>query len=338
MLQALSSRWVSFALALTVIIGMNCPGRGEDTAQAVYRPLELPEQSSVSFEDLTIHDQARNREIPVRVYRDASRRDAPLILFSHGLGGSREMGSYLGEHWAARGYVVVFLQHPGSDTSVWQGKRPAQIMAAMQQAANAENFLLRVKDVPAVIDQLERWNLDPKHALFHAIDIQRIGMSGHSFGALTTQAVSGQTSQRSNFNVTDPRIKAAIPMSPSSPSNGTPDQAFAKVQIPWMLMTGTEDVSPIGGQSAASRRVVFTALPPGDKYEVVLYKGQHSAFTDRPLPRDRGTRNPNHHRVILGASTAFWDAYLKNDSNAKIWLESDRPRSLLEPEDLWQRK
>ena len=46
----------------------------------------------------------------------------PVILFSHGLGGNREGSKFLGEHWAARGYVAVFLQHPGSDDSVWKGK------------------------------------------------------------------------------------------------------------------------------------------------------------------------------------------------------------------------
>ena len=34
-----------------------------------------------------------------------------MILLSHGLGGSREVGTYLGEHWAARGFVVVAMQH-----------------------------------------------------------------------------------------------------------------------------------------------------------------------------------------------------------------------------------
>ena len=57
------------------------------------------------------------------------------MLFSHGLGGSREGSAFLGKHWAARGYVVVFLQHPGSDESVWKSKPFAERMPAMRQAA-----------------------------------------------------------------------------------------------------------------------------------------------------------------------------------------------------------
>ncbi len=310
----------------------------DDRLAAAYDPLaQLRTEKAVRL-DLTVHDAMRNREIPIRVYRSGEVKSAPVILFSHGLGGSREMGLYLGEHWAARGYIAVFLQHPGSDTSVWRGKRPAQVMAAMKEAANGENFLLRAKDVPTVIDQLEVWNKDSKHELFGAFHLEQVGMSGHSFGAVTTQAVSGQSTARGNINLTDPRIKAALPMSPSSPALGDPASAFSKVSIPWLLMTGTKDVSTIGGQTLESRRLVYPALPPGGKYELVLDEAEHSVFTDRTLPGEKHPRNPNHHRVILALSTAFWDAYLKGDERAKQWLDGDGPRTVLEEKDMWQRK
>ncbi|MCU0982443.1 MAG: dienelactone hydrolase, partial [Pirellulaceae bacterium] len=62
---------------------------------------------------------------------------------------------------------------------------------------------------------------------------------------------------------------------------------------------------------------VFPALAPGDKFELVLDKAEHSVFTERPLPGDREQRNLNHHRAILAISTAFWDAYLRGDAAAK---------------------
>ena len=247
------------------------------------------------------------------------------MLFSHGLGGSREGSAYLGKHWAARGYVAVFLQHPGSDTSVWQDKPKAERMAAMRQAAGLENFMLRVKDVPAVLDQLQRWNRAERHPLAGRLDLGRVGMSGHSFGAVTTQAVSGQSAMGGMISFADPRIKAAVVMSPSSPRRGDPKQAFAAVKIPWMLMTGTKDIAPIGDADMKSRLAVFPSLPPGGKYELVLDRAEHSAFTDRPLPGDVEKRNPNHHRVILALSTAFWDAWLRGDAAAKAWLDGEGP-------------
>ena len=245
----------------------------------------------------------------------------------------------MGRHWAARGYVAVFLQHPGSDTSVWQGKPPAARMAAMQQAAGAKNFQLRVKDVPAVLDQLTLWNQSASNALTGRLDLKHVGMSGHSFGAVTTEAVSGESLPGLGQIYTDARIQAAIAFSPSSPRGGkATSAAFGSVKIPWLLMTGTEDVAPIGNIDVASRLAVYPALPPGGKYELVLDGAEHSAFTDTALPGDREARNPNHHRAILAISTAFWDAYLKNDPAARAWLDGDGSRSVLEPKDRWQKK
>jgi hypothetical protein len=98
------------------------------------------------------------------------------------------------------------------------------------------------------------------------MDLSRIGMSGHSFGAITTQAVSGQCYASGGQRFTDPRIDAAILFSPSRPRRGTPEEAFAKV----------------------------------------------------PLPGESGGRNPNHHLAILAISTAFRDATLKGDAQARV--------------------
>jgi len=298
--------------------------------------------------DLVVEDDARRRELPLRVYLPVGDAPAPVVLFSHGLGGSSKNNPYLGEHWAARGFVVVFMQHPGSDESVWRDAPPAQRMGAMRRAASAANFLLRVNDVPAVIDQLERWNTESGHALAGRLDLDRIGMSGHSFGAVTTQGVSGQ-SQPVGKSYTDARIRAAVMMSPSSPRRAGADalqRAFATVRIPWLLMTGTKDEASVGDQSVESRLAVFPAIPPGDKYEIVLFNAEHSAFGDRALPGDAEARNSNHHRVILALTTAFWDAYLRDEPRAKAWLEADTSahpseggaRSVLESEDRWQQK
>ena len=50
----------------------------------------------------------------------------PVILFSHGLGGSRNGYKYVRACWTARGYATIFLQHPGSDESLFQGVPPSQ--------------------------------------------------------------------------------------------------------------------------------------------------------------------------------------------------------------------
>jgi predicted dienelactone hydrolase len=102
-----------------------------------FDPLVPAETNGVNVFDLTVHDDARQRDIPMSVYLPSQPAPAAVVLFSHGLGGSREGRAYLGWHWAARGYGVVYLQHPGTDTSVWQSRAPRDRLAAMQQAAKA---------------------------------------------------------------------------------------------------------------------------------------------------------------------------------------------------------
>jgi predicted dienelactone hydrolase len=310
---------------------------------ADYDPLRAS-VAEIEFKDWTVRDESHGREIPIRVYlppvnSSSATTPAPLVIFSHGLGGNRQGSAYLGKHWAGRGFVVVHLQHAGSDDSVWRDLPLSQRMDALRKAASIQNYLARVQDVPAVLDQLEAWNADDSgHELQGRLDLTQVGMSGHSFGAGTTQGVSGQAAGLIGQRYTDPRIKAALPLSPSSPARGDTQTAFGRVKIPWLLMTGTHDGSPIGNQTPESRLTVFPALPPGDKYQLVLDKAEHSAFGDRALPGESLQRNPNHHRAILAISTAFWDAYLRDDADAKAWLTGDAPRTVLEPSDVWEKK
>jgi predicted dienelactone hydrolase len=321
---------IAVAMVASSIVSKAIAGDSYDpmAATAGFKPEEV---------ELVLHDARRSRDIPVRVYLPSTRNAAPVVVFSHGLGGARSGSEFLGEHWAARGYLCVFLQHPGSDDSVWRDKRPLERMSAMKRAASLENFLLRVDDVSAALDQLQALNSAPAGALSGRLDMERIAMSGHSFGAVTTEAVSGQSFTCCGQKFTDARIKAAIVMSPSTPTGGWAEQAFALVTIPWMLMTGTKDLAPIGHADMKSRLGVYPALVKGPKYEVVLDNAEHSAFTDRRLPGDREPRNPNHHRVILALSTAFLDAYLRGDNAALAWLNSNEgPRTVLENADRWQ--
>jgi predicted dienelactone hydrolase len=299
-----------------------------------YDPLAIDPKFHAQTLDLSVHDEARNRDIPVRIYLPAGGKAEPVVLFSHGLGGSRSGGEYLGEQWAARGYVAIFVQHPGSDDAVWKEAAPEERMTALRKAASLENFLLRVRDIPAVLDQLEIWNKGGP--LTGRMDLAKIGMSGHSFGAVTAEAVSGETFAVSGTKLTDPRIRAAVILSPSPPVSTTAEQAFGAVKVPWLLMTGTKDIAPIGEADLKSRLAVYPALHGAPKYQVVLNNAEHSAFTDRALPGDRERRNPNHHRVILALSTAFWDAYLRGDKEALAWLNGAGPRTVLEAADNWK--
>ena len=74
-----------------------------------YDPMKLPEAALAAPLDFTVQDASRERALPIRVYLPAVSKAVPVVLFSHGLGGSRENHPYLGKHWSARGYAVVFV-------------------------------------------------------------------------------------------------------------------------------------------------------------------------------------------------------------------------------------
>jgi len=304
---------------------------------ALAAPGEAPSSDSpvLRFEPV---DASRDRVVPVKVYLPASKSPQPVVVFSHGLGGSRENGVYLGEHWAAAGYLAVFVQHPGSDESVWKETGRGERFAAMKAAASLQSTLDRYADIPFVLDQLELWNADAAHPLKGRLDLERIGMCGHSFGAVTTQGMMGQRFL-ANRTFADPRFDAFLPMSPSASRGLSSENAFAHIAAPVLCMTGTEDTSFITPEvTAASRRKVYAALPAGDKYQLVFAGGRHSAFSDTALFNEK--RFEHHHGAIQRISTRFWDAYLRGDAEAKAWLRSERPRSdckLLET-DVWEWK
>ncbi|WP_193214146.1 alpha/beta hydrolase family protein [Luteolibacter marinus] len=317
-------------LSLTVLLGAAVCG-GSLAAKS-YDPLKVADGKVVSS---TFEVAGPGRKVPIRVYLPQSSAPAPVILFSHGLGGSRDNNPYLGNHWAKRGYAVVFVQHPGSDEGVWKDAPMARRMGEMKKAASVESFRNRSKDIPTVIDALERWNGEKGHALDHRLDLAHLGMSGHSFGALTTQAMAGEAKAGGRFSLREPRIDAAVMMSPSPPRAGSPALAFAPIDIPCLLMTGTKDDSPIGGTSPGDRLKVFPHLKKASAWQVVFDQGNHMIFSDRD-PLGKTARNARYHRAILALTTAFWDAHLKGDAAAGKWLRDGSARSVLASEDLWQ--
>jgi predicted dienelactone hydrolase len=301
-----------------------------------YDPMRVPD-IAVRTVDQTWRDSDRRRDVPVRIYLPAESDHRPVLFFSHGLGGSRENNRYLGEHLARRGFVVIFLQHPGSDEGVWKDVPMRQRMRAMQSAASTANLRLRVDDVHFAIDELVRRSTSDG-TLKGRVKLSQVGMFGHSFGAATTQAVSGQSFPLVGTSWTDARIRASVMYSPNAARDGRGRSSeFESVKVPWLLMTGTLDDSPIGRSDAADRLKVFPGLPKGNKYECVLNEATHMAFGERELTQG-SPRNANHHRVILALTTAFFEAHVSNSSDALKWLQGSGPRSVMEPKDTWRKK
>jgi predicted dienelactone hydrolase len=269
-----------------------------------------------------------DRTNPIKVYLPETNTACPLIIYSHGLGGSRETKAYLLEYWTAAGFVCVSVQHPGSDESVWKDAGRKERFTALRKAAGAEQFLNRCEDIPAVLDQLEKWNTEETHPLCGKMDLDRIGMSGHSFGAVTGQAMIGAL--YAGQSRADDRFDACLLMSPS-PVKGrlSQEKAFHHVNKPVLCMTGTEDRSIITPDTAyPERQSVYDALPPGQKYMLVFDGGKHDLFSG---PKGVRQRLLPEHKAIQEVSLMFWQSTLLNDENSKRKLKDYQP---VKP-DLW---
>lgn len=267
------------------------------------------------------NDAKRNRPVPAKVYfpKDGT-GSFPLIVFSHGLGGTRETYEYLGRHWASHGYISVHIQHEGSDDEVWRGSaQPMQDLRA--SAANLQNAVDRPRDVSFAIDQMLA--LAASDARFRGrTDTNRIGVAGHSFGAYTTMAVAGQAFGLRQISLADSRVYSAIAMSTPVPRSVT-KRNYQQVRIPIFHLTGTADDSPIGDTPAARRRDPFDHISSAPQYLLTFTGGDHMVFSGRSGLRGDRSKDAEFHQLILGSTTAFWDAQLKGNEAAKSWLEGE---------------
>jgi hypothetical protein len=86
-------------------------------------------------------------------------------------------------------------------------------------------------------------------------------------------------------------------------------------------MTGTRDFSPIGDTTPEDRRLPFDYCTGSDQFLVRFKDGDHMIFSGRGPLAARSDRA--FQQLICSSSTAFWDAYLKQDSNARMWLAGE---------------
>jgi predicted dienelactone hydrolase len=293
-------------------------------------------ESPYSVTDLTWHDSSRDRDVPARIYAPASGQGPfPVIIFSHGLGGSRTGYAYLGAYWAGRGYIVVHVQHLGSDSAVlWPLEKMGEAMR------NPENYINRPKDISFAIDQLTAMNASPG-PWQGRFDLAHIGVAGHSFGGYTTMAIAGAPLRPSSGeieNFRDPRVKAVVAMSVPPVKS----QDFSAVHVPALHITGTDDqIHIVAGDAVTDRRIPYDQAKGPDTYLVIFKGANHMSFSGREgllETNDQKAIDATVHELVLQVTTAFWDAYLKNDPKAMAWLTQDGFAQVLGAKGTFEKK
>jgi predicted dienelactone hydrolase len=247
----------------------------------------------------------------------------PLVIYSHGTGGSPDNASHIAKHLARHGYVFAAAAYPLTSRVSF-----AKLPAAQLSLSDTGN---QPKDVSFMIDTL----LD--HPVFgKAIDPDRIGSTGISLGAVTSYFLSYGVQTR------DPRIIANAMIATADPPYaalsfglGFDGTFHADVSVPALIFAGTRDVfdSTTGGPYA------YYARLRSPKYHVMIEDAPHSWFSDRahvpadgknpdcgffeanapdmvlPLCEERGGLiDPMRQKAIVQSIIqAFFDAYLKGE-------------------------
>jgi predicted dienelactone hydrolase len=121
--------------------------------------------------------------------------------------------------------------------------------------------------------------------------------------------------------IRDPRIKAAVVCSPTGTGIwGLTEDSWAGIDVPCMTFIGSFDFDFVITVDPQQRRVVFELSGGPDQYLVTLGGALHTAFDDFRLFSSERMYHTIHHDYVRMATTAFFDAHLNGDAEARDWL------------------
>ncbi len=243
-------------------------------APAIAGFFKLP---SFFFDHLTL------TSIPAYTHAEVASADEtfPIILFSHGWNGFSSQNAGQALELASHGYVVVGLQHTyGAMTTVFpDGSVAPNNPKALPEDGKDPNYeeVAQVLvnqwagDMAYTLDQLAAWNEAEADPFFGKLDLERIGVYGHSTGG-------GAAIQ---FCGTDPRCDSVLgmdpfmrPVSTEVLENGVSQPSFFMFSQAW-----ADDVN------SPSSKLFGQFIPHAtDNYGVVKIEGtRHYDFSDLPL-------------------------------------------------------
>lgn len=248
-------------------------------------------------------DEARDgRIVPIKIYRPKNDGPHPLILWSHGLGGTRDgAGFILRELAQNHGFMVVTIQHHGTDDVLWRGKDGHPWDNIKQSRIDNETFMNRFIDTRFILDKLLKNN---------NINENRIGYMGHSLGALSVQVLCGQIwydDDGAERSFADERIKFGLLHSPvPAMSKNHPNTVFRGIDKPILHMTGTNDVSPLSGYGYQERFRIFDHAVSAARSMIVLDEADHMVFAGSRGQLPGYDRLKEHEEQIKRISCAYW--------------------------------
>ena len=196
----------------------------------------------------------------------------PTVVFIPGGNGSLGYCNVISSRIASWGFVVVNVE-----------------LGNMHGQAGYRSVITMAQETSEVINYIENQTVNATYPLYGMMDAKRLGVSGHSWGGIT-----------SGYSVTkdygDPRFKASAPIS-AQPVLGTGTDYIKQVHVPVGLMSGTAEVYQ-QDEIFANGNVPITYIR--------VVGADHSSIV-------------SHHEYVV----AFFKYWLSGETGYESWVYTD---------------
>ena len=202
----------------------------------------------------------------------------PVVIFSHGITGTRHLHQAMYEFLVSRGFIIVALDHSfDANLTIFPDGHLADYRSNITghpDSANVRTMQMntRAADISFILDQLDKIQSGKIKSQINAkINLERIAVGGHSYGGSTATVVSQQ----------DDRIKACFVL--DSWISPIPQETIDDgIHIPFLFMgRPTWDGSDYPGNYPKLDSLMAHSSNP--KYRLILKGTKHLDYSDIPL-------------------------------------------------------
>lgn len=326
--------------------------------------IDLQQPGSFTWQKttLTLNDSKRGRKFIVDLYLPNRLSTIPVLVISHGLASDRTNFADLAQHLASHGFAVAMLEHPGSDRQQLENL----LRGMAKEVVEPNEFVNRPKDVSYLLDELQQLNKS-NPTMQGRLNLQKVGILGHSFGGYTALAVAGAKlnfkllqrecrssvidlnttnlsgllqcqalylSPTTNYRLQDKRIGAVFAINPIS-NSVFGETNLSQVRVPVLLVAGSRDlITP----ALIEQVCPFTWLTTPNKYLLWIQGGTHfysgQASGNNVLSISPELASPNSalaRRYLKRLSLAFAKTYIAAQPEYRVYLQASYVQSISQP-------